>query len=149
MDISLGMEDGAIPDAKITASSWTTGNPPHRARLYSDCPYIGGAWCPFQAAGSYLQVDLGALHHVTAIATQGNPSERGGFVTEFIIQHSTDGQDWCCYEENGQVKVRLLESFFVLSGHVVVSLSLFLLSLCLVFILQLDLKVGASLCHCV
>lgn len=102
------MEDGAIPDTKITASSWTLENPPHKARLYSNFPYSGGAWCPYKAAGSYLQVDLGALHHVTAVATQGNPSDRGGYVTQFTIQHSTDGQKWCSCEDKGTVKVNQL-----------------------------------------
>ena len=112
LDISLGMEDGAIPDEKITASSWTTENPPHRARLYSDCPSSGGAWCPYQAAGSYLQIDLGALHHVTAVATQGNPCGRGGYVSEYTVQYSKDGQSWRCYTEEGQAKVRSLHHVY-------------------------------------
>ena len=107
LDISLGMEDGAIPNEKITASSWTTENPPHRARL--DSNYLGGgAWCPSKAVGSYLQIDLGTLHHVTALATQGNPSGDEDYVMEYTIKHSQDGYNWNCYEEGGKIKVRLL-----------------------------------------
>ena len=110
------MEDGAIPDEKITASSWTTENPPHRARLFSDF-LGGGAWCPSKATGCYLQIDLGALHHVTALATQGNPSGNDGYVSEFTIHHSTDGQNWNHYKEKGEVKVRFVATFVKLGSH--------------------------------
>ncbi|XP_011873234.1 PREDICTED: epithelial discoidin domain-containing receptor 1-like [Vollenhovia emeryi] len=71
----LGMESGAIPDTDINASSsFDNGNVgPYLARLKSE--NLGGAWCPknqiTKEAREWLEIDLHAIHLITATATQG------------------------------------------------------------------------------
>ena len=47
------------------------------------------------------QVDLGSLHLLRAVATQGNPEGNGDYVKCYKLQHSSDGVTWTVYEENG------------------------------------------------
>jgi len=47
------------------------------------------------------QVDLGSLHLLCAVATQGNPEGNGDYVKRYKLQHSSDGVTWAVYEENG------------------------------------------------
>ncbi|KAK3730391.1 hypothetical protein QZH41_015610, partial [Actinostola sp. cb2023] len=77
----LGMESGEIKDSQITASSYDGKrfNAPSNARLHMQPVEgkSGGAW----ASGSskspqWVQIDLGAVKKVTAIATQGHPDKK-------------------------------------------------------------------------
>jgi len=47
------------------------------------------------------QVDLGSLHLLSAVATQGNPVGNRDYVKRYKLQHSSDGVTWTVYEENG------------------------------------------------
>ena len=49
----------------------------------------------------WLQIDLGSLHLVCAVATQGNPGGNRDYVRRYKLQCSTDGVNWTVYEENG------------------------------------------------
>ncbi|XP_027199924.2 discoidin domain-containing receptor 2-like [Dermatophagoides pteronyssinus] len=74
---ALGMQSESIPDSSLSASSafemLHVG--PQNARLNKD--KSGGAWCPSKQLGpdtsgtEWIQVDLGSLHVVTGVATQG------------------------------------------------------------------------------
>ena len=90
------MENGAIPDENITASSCAEGITPAMGRLN-----VGDAWHAGDTEHSYLQVDLGKLHMVCAVASQGNrsPNSNQEFVKKYQVQHSTDGVYWIVYEE--------------------------------------------------
>ena len=77
-------------------------------------PYYGrlnenrgeGAWCTKTTTDrtDYLQVDMGAVHSVCAVATQG---ERVGsfWTTSYKVHFSTDGVTWNSYKENNVEKV--------------------------------------------
>ncbi|KAJ8289867.1 hypothetical protein GJAV_G00006220 [Gymnothorax javanicus] len=96
---ALGMEDGSIPDSAITASSaWSDSTEAKHGRLS-----IGagdGAWCPkgsvFPHANEYLQVDLGALHFVSLVGTQGRHADGAGqeFARTYRLKYSRDGRQW-------------------------------------------------------
>lgn len=77
----LGVSTGELLDNALTASSahdHIVG--PHRARLGVEGG--GGAWCPRYMVDScqkeWLEVDLGALRLVTAVATQGRHANGEG-----------------------------------------------------------------------
>ncbi|ERL85490.1 hypothetical protein D910_02909 [Dendroctonus ponderosae] len=71
----LGMENGGIKDADITASSsFDSGNVgPQHGRVRTD--KNGGAWCPQKQATTepedWIQIDLKTVHMITATETQG------------------------------------------------------------------------------
>ncbi|CAH3045073.1 unnamed protein product [Porites lobata] len=92
----LGMENGTIPDENITASSSASAAPPHLGRLNGSA-----SWCTGKADGCYLQVDLGSLHLLCAVATQGNPGGNRDYVKRYKLLYSTDSSNWTTYEENG------------------------------------------------
>ena len=99
----LGMESNTIPDGWLTSSTvLNSGTPAKNARLrYS----AGGPWCAAESdLAPYLQVDLGSLHVVCAVATQGN-SKAEQWVETYQLQSSTDGTTWTDYKEGGQVRV--------------------------------------------
>ena len=95
-----------IPDNQITASSqYGTGYQPAYGRLNSD---RGDGWCAKEAGSNndWLQVDLGEMIEVCAIATQG---DRNGneWVTAFKLSYSSDSQTWTPYKDvNDTVVVR-------------------------------------------
>ena len=105
----MGVADkNTIPDDRITASSL------HDSRFH---PYYGrlngrrglrGAWCTKTTDDrtDYLQVDMGAVRTVCAVATQG---ATGGFwVTSFKLKLSLDGTTFNHYMEDNAVKVNKL-----------------------------------------
>ena len=100
------MENGAIADAQISASSqYDRNNGPQRARLNGR-----GGWRPRTSnRDQWLQVDLEKYTTVSRIATQGRGSGRyGPCVTSYRLQYSDDGVNYHSYKARGQdsVKVR-------------------------------------------
>ena len=70
------------------------------------------AWCAAQNdQNQFLQIDIGYVTTVTAVATQGRSKNTGNccdqWVTSYRIQYSKDGYLWNYYEVNGNIKVRL------------------------------------------
>ena len=98
----IGTSDSStFPHDLWTASSRKTGNEPYRARLDS-----GGAWAPATNAGAdYLQIDLGAVHVICAVATQGNPNA-DEWTTKYKLEMSVNKVNWTEYKEGDAVKVR-------------------------------------------
>ena len=92
----LGIETGEVQDDCITASSHADGTPPSSARLNHPL-----GWYAKEAEKSWLQVDLGSLHCVTSVATQGNPTGNNDYVKKYKLQYSLDGENWNYHEENG------------------------------------------------
>ena len=109
---AVGVEDkNKIPDARMTASTF------HSSFHY---PYYGrlngirgrGAWCALTASDKtdYLQVDMGAVHSVCAVATQGY---RTGSVwtIRYKVHHSKDGVTWkSCKEDNVNKVTKIIYS---------------------------------------
>ena len=97
-----GSDRNIIPDDKMTASSTHPDDLPHLGRV--DETRHHGVWCTEQNQidGDYLQVDLGVVHSVCAVATQGPRNEL--WVKSFKLQFSTDGAIWNFYHENTNQK---------------------------------------------
>lgn len=97
------MEDGAIPDAQITASSqWDDYHSPARARLNTKQagPQKGGWSSRPCDLNQWLQVDLGSYTIVTRVATQGRNSHNQ-WVTSYRIEYGNDGVNFHFYQEPG------------------------------------------------
>ena len=94
----LGMQSKAIPDSKITASSYHNHNyVPSKARLHMN----SYGWTPKTlklAVGSWLQVDLSTVHTVDAIATQGSKIASAEWMKSYSLQYSLDGSTFKNYE---------------------------------------------------
>ncbi|XP_033109290.1 lactadherin-like [Anneissia japonica] len=90
----LGIEDGTIPAEQLSASSeWTLRNGAHRGRLNTEADSLGvGAWCS-KTIDQYqwIQVDLGKLHMVRGVITQGRNKCCLQWVTSYEIFYSVDG----------------------------------------------------------
>ena len=102
------MENGGIPDARITASSFYQANeilPPRAGRLNKPA----SAWCSqSNQPGEWLKVDLTQKMIVTKIATQGKPVNNMQWVTSYKVSFSQDGRAWEVYKEHGVEKVKWL-----------------------------------------
>ena len=97
---ALGMENGSIPDASITASSKRSAkHSPSRARLHIKKEgNRRGAWSAktnddFQ----WLQVDLSSITVVKGIATQGR-QDSDQWVTGYTLSYSSNGSHFDGYE---------------------------------------------------
>ncbi|XP_067028196.1 uncharacterized protein [Acropora muricata] len=93
---AIGMENEFIPNTKITASSHYPERAPWTARLGA---FDG--WRPSVPLNSFLQVDLGVIHYVCAVATQGDPVIHGSlhYVVRYSLQLSVNDIDWTEYEQ--------------------------------------------------
>ena len=102
--LPAGVADrNTIPDAWMTAST-TYGS------YYQ--PYYGRVngkrgkmqWCPKTTSDrtDYLQVDMGAVHFVCAVATQWARDDR---TTSYKLHFSLNGVTWNTYKENNALKV--------------------------------------------
>ena len=103
---SVGVADrNRIPNARMRASSfYSTGYNPYYGRLQGNGGR--GTWCPNTslAGTEYLQVDLGTVLDVCALATQGNQKE-GVRTTTYKVHMSTDGINWNTFKEKNIEKV--------------------------------------------
>ena len=118
------MENGAISDAQISASSqWDNYHGPRRARLNGKRSAGNGvgAWCAItNDIYQWLQVDLRKYITVTRIATQGRSDWGNQWVTKYRLQYSEDGVNFHFYKALGQdsAMVRpvnmLLASFYLI-----------------------------------
>ncbi|XP_035669874.1 EGF-like repeat and discoidin I-like domain-containing protein 3 [Branchiostoma floridae] len=105
----LGMESGAIPDERITASGfykhypWDNNHAAYRGRLNGRGG--AGAWAG-RGSAIWLQVDLGDIKHITGTVTQGRHWNHAQWVTSYKLQHSTDATRWTTYaDSDGSDKV--------------------------------------------
>ena len=110
---AVGVENRSkIPDARITASTYYgITNYPYYGRLNGNRG--DGAWCAETTTGrtDYLQVDMGAVHSVCAVATQGE-SKFAEWTRSYKLRLSTDGVTWNSYKENNAEKVtKIIHSF--------------------------------------
>ena len=100
----LGMENGAIFDSQLTASSWTASNVTAKdARL--NFPR-GGAWVPNLGPGQWLQIDLLDYHtSVTSVATQGRSlGYRNQWVTTYKLQFNNLDHSFKYFKEEGKTE---------------------------------------------
>ena len=109
------MENGAISDAQITASSkWDANHAPFQGRLHFHFhvnPKVGSWSALKNDLLQWLQVDLGSHYFkVTRAATQGR-NAYSQWVTKYKLQYSNDGVNFLYYREQGQntdkVKIKI------------------------------------------
>ena len=100
------MEDGSIPDDRITASSQRDYRfPPSNARLN-----LNRYWSPAtkQFKGSWLQVDMGANPvQIEGVITQGSP-DYAQYVTHYQVHYSIDLTTWMYVNGASTPQVRVL-----------------------------------------
>ena len=105
----MGVADiNTIPDDRITASTFGDSNfQPYYGRLNGQRGKYG-VWCAETSDDrtDYLQVDMGAVRSVCAVATQG--STGGARTTSFKLRLSLDGTTFNYYMEDNAVKVNTL-----------------------------------------
>ena len=83
----VGMENGVIPDERITASSVKDNeHKPSFARLRS-----GKAWCSGKEMSPYLQISLSEDYGITGIETQGSSAM---WVTKYEVHYKTRTTGW-------------------------------------------------------
>ncbi|XP_038060479.1 lactadherin-like [Patiria miniata] len=93
----LGMEDGRIPDERITASSFWANRADHaptRARLNTQG--YAAAWCNDDSTDNispWIQVDFNGTVTITGLITQGR-GDNDQRVTEYQVTYSNDRQSW-------------------------------------------------------
>jgi len=105
----LGLENGAISDTQIAASSQLDStHSAKQARLHSKAD--GSKWGSWSALtndlSQWLQVDLSTYTRVTRLATQG----RNGFyqwVTKYNLQYSDDGDAFHSFGEPGTNRAKV------------------------------------------
>ncbi|XP_020914400.2 EGF-like repeat and discoidin I-like domain-containing protein 3 [Exaiptasia diaphana] len=99
----LGMQNRAIPDSSITASSYLGKEyKPQQGRLHIKSVISSsgkaGSWIPKgQRAGDWLQVDLGKVTRVQAVATQGR-YDYNQWVRSYTLQYSSNGKTFKKYQ---------------------------------------------------
>ena len=102
---ALGIEDGAISDQQITASSAASSAYAYRGRLNSqNTESQSGAWsASVTDENQWLQIDLGGSYYtmVTRVATQGR-NGLAEWVTKYKLQHSYNGVEFKNYKEKGK-----------------------------------------------
>ncbi|XP_062848818.1 epithelial discoidin domain-containing receptor 1 [Trichomycterus rosablanca] len=101
---ALGMEDGAIPDSDISASSaWSDSTEAKHGRLSTG--EGDGAWCPlgsvYPSGSEYLQVNLHTLHFLSLVGTQGRHADGLGreFARSYRLRYSRDGRSWITWKD--------------------------------------------------
>ena len=107
----IGVADPTItPDSSFTASSsFSSYYEPHFARLRGS----KRGWSPTtsdrDSKNSFLQIDLGAVYSICAVATQGeNGNHFNEWTKSYKLQFSLTGSTWAYYKENGTDKVRFV-----------------------------------------
>ena len=104
----LGMENGAINDGQISASTqWDANHAAKQGRLnFQAVPGKAGSWSArANDVNQWLQIDLGNPNtKVTGVASQGR-NANGQRVTKYKLQYSHDGVNFQYYTEHG-VKVK-------------------------------------------
>ena len=103
---ALGMENGAISDEQISASSrYSNETYASLARLFlQKTTYHGGGWAALtNDRHQWLQVDLNSQYRLTRVATQGrNSDDYWQWVTAYKLQYKDDGGSFQTYKELGQ-----------------------------------------------
>ena len=102
---ALGMENGAITDKQIKASSqWDSNHAPFQGRLhFQGIISKAGSWSAERNdLNQWLQVDLGSqFTKVTRVATQGR-NAYSQWVKRYKLLYSNDGVNFQYYREQGK-----------------------------------------------
>ena len=101
----IGVADSnTITDDRMTASTiYSSSYQPYFGRLNGIRQ--SGAWCTKTASlgAEYLEVDMGAVHSLCAVATQAG--KQGQLTGSYKLRVSLDGTRFSAYKENSIEKV--------------------------------------------
>ncbi|XP_068726460.1 uncharacterized protein, partial [Montipora capricornis] len=102
----LGFEDGRLPKYNFKASSmWDARHGPWRARLNLLNSGGSGGWIPRSSnVFQYMQVDLGQISRIVAVATQGR-YEANQWVKKYEISYSKGGSKFTFYSIKKKVQM--------------------------------------------
>ena len=104
---ALGVENGQIPDRKISASSqWDANHTSEQGRLHFQASGRKvGAWCAGRNDyNQWLQADLGSqFTRITGVASQGRNGAHRQWVTKYKLLYSNDGINFTFYRAKGQM----------------------------------------------
>ena len=81
----------------------------------------GDGWCAEEKDGNdWLQVDLGKVFQLCAVATQGNRNhdKDDEWVTAFNLFYSSDEENWTIYEDGTGIEVVSLMYFTVVKKEI-------------------------------
>ena len=97
------MENGAILDSKISASTELGGHLAIQGRLHFPASNVAGCWAAaINDINQWLQIDLGnRFANITGVATQGR-DRYGQWVTKYNVQYGDNGVNFQYYREKGQ-----------------------------------------------
>ena len=98
-------DNNVITDARLTATSnYSRFHYPYYGRLRET--RRNGGWCPRSPTDrtDYLQVDMGVVRSVCAVATQGE-LRSDEWTTSYRLQLSADDVTWNTYKETNIEKV--------------------------------------------
>ena len=113
---ALGMENNAIADEQISASSQLDANhATSKGRLqFQAASNNGGSWSALtNDVNQWLQVDLGNQETmVTRVATQGS-NAKSQWVTKYKLQYSYDGFKFQYNSEPGQNESKVSYMFLL------------------------------------
>ena len=102
-----------IPDKSFTASSSYDSNYlPHFARLNGSTYW---ATTEDDRDSGWLQIDLGKVYSLCAIATQGSSLEHNEWTIQYTVMLSLDGDSRETYQENGKNKASTQKSLHFIS----------------------------------
>jgi hypothetical protein len=109
-NVTLGLQNGFLPNSSMTSNSFGVGFEPWNARLNGP-----GAWCNEYKDGlGLLYIDLLQLTDVTGIATQGAVNISQSATTSIRIFHSLDKMLWRYYGYMGstaKVLIKIIINF--------------------------------------
>jgi hypothetical protein len=101
----LGMVSGALDSSRLAASS--SLNEAHDERGSRLLTYSVGAHSlsvQHLNEHQYLQIDVGLVTTITAVATQGR-NNAAQWVKTYLLRYSVSGSTWSTYRDNGAVKI--------------------------------------------
>ncbi len=102
------MENYAISDERISASTDSNGHLAIQGRLHFPASHLAGAWvAAIKDINQWLQIDLGnRFANITGVATQGRDWV-GQWVTMYNLQYGNDGLNFQYYSEQGQSAIKV------------------------------------------
>ena len=103
------MEDYHLQSESILSSSYNGQYQASRGRLFNSV-----TWNPAHTdQNAFLQIGNGKYEYlITAVATQGHSTMRSA-VVKFQLSFSNDGLHWFYYREDGEVRVKTFNFFYV------------------------------------
>ena len=108
--LGIGMYKRRVSAGKMSASSQISDMYKASLGRLNNRAWLGvhaGAWCAMNNTDQWLQIDLGYLHVVTGVATQGrNSTLEHMWVKTYELSFSKDGNTWEVYKENNITQVR-------------------------------------------